>query len=263
MIWVALILGAAVVAVLKKEAFPTAAKMLPEGRNPAPTPLATAKAKGLTPPALSGLDFTNPEGLQEGAKQAQAAGFPETAKALASRAQDLGDVVAAVTKGGDVPIKSPLPDVTDKQWSAFVALFRGRNPAEISSANQLGLFNVGFLRLRELGLANNVFQRESKGVRVWDGQFLPPMTLARFLASPAVQYTVFVKDMADRVAHIRQAHPGAVGRIIEGEKATLSGLLAAIKLSGTKGFAGWISSEAERRKFANTTAAFKTANKVF
>lgn len=264
MMWVALILGTAVLAILRKESFPTAAKMLPPGSgNPPATPPAVAKAKGITPPVIAGLDFTNPDGLMDAAKQAQAAGYAETAKALASRAQDLGDVVAAVTKGGDVPIKSALPGVTDGQWSAFVALFRGRNPAEVSSANQLGLFNIGFLRLRDLGLATNVFQREVKGTRVWDGKFIAPMTLDRFLGSPALQYTVFQKDMQERVAHIRAHHAGVIGKTIEGQPATLSGLLAAIKLAGTKGFDGWAASPSERKKFANTTAAYRTANGVF
>jgi len=267
MVWVFLLLGAAVVAVLRKESFPAERLLqkpspLPPPGKPAPP--ANAKLAGKVPPTISGLDFTDPKGLMSAATAAQEAGYVETAKALASRAQDLGDVVSAVEKGSTTPLRSPIKGVPDARWSAFVNLFKGRNPAEVSAMNQLGLFNISFLRLRDLKLATSVFQRDkgSSG-KVWDGEFIAPMTLERFLSSPTVQYAVFVRDMQDRAAFIRSEYPHAIGGMIEGVPATLSGLMGAIKLAGTKGFAGWIASPAERRKFANTTAAYRTANGIF
>ena len=159
----------------------------------------------------------------------------------------------------DERLRSPLPGVPDVEWSLFVLLMKGERMDGISPAHHLGLFNVSYLRLRDLGLARNVRQTEIGGRRVWSGTFLPPLTRDQFLGSPALQYQVFCRDMADRFALVG-SH---VGADIDGTKATASGLLAAAKLAGRRGFQTWVSKADERRRFATTTEAFHVANGIF
>lgn len=249
MVWLLLIFGAAVLSIFKRETFPTSG-LLQESKKPPPF-------------NIGALDFTDPEALAHAAKVAKEAGYAESAKALASKAQDVGDIAQAINGNASLPITSPIPGVNDARWTAFVNLFRGKNINEISPAYHLGLFNVGFHRLRDLGLAFDVKQELYNGKPVWKGAFKPPMTLEKFLNNPTVQYKVFAKDMADRAAFLRQHFKDQIGQPIEGAPASLSGLLAAIKLAGTKGFGSWVKDPEERRKFANTTAAYKMANGIF
>ncbi len=217
------------------------------------------------PPKIGELDFNDPAQLMEAAKQAQDAGAPETAKALASVAQDTSDIAKAI-ESTDVAATSPIAGVPANRWNSFVALFRGPNLSEISAAYHLGLFNVGYLRLRDLDLASDVKQTTHQGKTVWKGRLKPPMTERGFLSNPAVQYQVFAKDMRERAHFIREHYAGYIGRQLvglEGLPVTLSGLLAVIKLAGTKGFTQWITDPREREKFERTTAAFKTANGLF
>jgi len=247
MVWLYLIFGAVVLAAFRREGFA-------ETRLLQKSP---AKA-----PNIGALDFTDPDALMDAAKQAQESGYVESAKALASKAQDVADIVKAIN-GANVPIKSPLPGVNDAHWTAFTNLFRGKDIAEISPAFHLGLFNIGFLRLRDLGLADDVKQQEYNGRRVWQGKLKPPLTVKAFLANPAVQYQVFARDMRDRADFIRTNYMDYVGKDIEGQKATLSGLLAAVKLAGTKGFDSWVKRATERKKFENTTKGYLAANGIF
>lgn len=321
MVWLMLILGAAVLATLKKESYPSqgllqkppaaplpmanlASAMAAIAKPPvtaSPAASATSAAAGVRPLAaieaaavpsasgpvvvppmtlgtlgvatptaptpaasiISGLNFSDPAALMAAANAARDNGFPESAKALASKAQDLGDIVQAVGTGSTVPIISPIHGVTDERWTKFANLFKGKVPDEISPAFHLGLFNIGFLRLRDLGLATEVKQAPYGGKVVWQGKFVPPMTVKSFLAQPAVQYKVFARDMKDRSDHIRNRYAHVLGETIEGQPVTLSGLLAAIKLAGARGFHSWVNDPAERRKFANTTAAYRTANGIF
>lgn len=154
---------------------------------------------------------------------------------------------------------SPIEGVTDIAWRRFVRMMEGRDPREVSPSLHLGLYNIGYHRLRELGLATDVKQVPKGERRVWVGKLKPPLTLGVFLASPTLQYGVFVKDVIDRLPLIAPF----VGREIEGRRASLSGLLAAVKLAGRKGFLSWVESETERARHPKTTRAFCLINDVF
>lgn len=190
--------------------------------------------------------------LEDMANEMEKRGLSETAETL----RDKSDIVASLRAR---KLLSPLSDVNDEAWARFVDLFKGKDVGEISPSAHLGLFNIGFRRLGELGLATNVRRVTLRGKQVWGGELKAPMTLKRFLADAAIQYRVFVKDMEDRAALVADH----VGDDIDGTTATLSGLLAVAKIAGTNGFKSWASDPAERAKFSNTTAAFRAANGVF
>jgi len=209
------------------------------------------------------LDWSDPEAIMEAAHRANEAGAPNTAKALASTAQEMTDIAQAVEDIKSKPIASPIAGVPDEKWTAFMKLCRGRDVGEVSPSFCLGLFNIGFVRLRELGLATDVKQGTHNGRTVWIGTLKPPMTMARFLSRPDTQYRVFAKDMNDRAKMIREKYPNVIGKELEGTPVTLSGLLAVAKLAGTKGFHGWVNDPRQRSKFKHTTEAFKTANGLF
>ena len=154
---------------------------------------------------------------------------------------------------------SPIEGVTDVAWRRFVRMMEGPDPKEVSPALHLGLYNIGYHRLKELGLVSEARQVTKGGRRVWVGRFKAPLTLGLFLNNPTLQYTVFVRDMVDRVSLVLPY----VGREIEGKRASLSGLMATAKLAGRKGFLSWVSDPAERQKHHKTTRAFLAFNEVF
>lgn len=210
------------------------------------------------------LDWTDPDAIMAVAERANDAGAVNTAKSLAQHAVKVRDIANVVEEARTTPLKSPLPDVSDEGWTAFMKLCRGTDVGEISPSYCLGLFNIGFLRLRELGLASDVKQGTYGDRTVWIGTLKPPMTMRRFLSHPETQYRVFVKDMADRTKMIRAKYADVIGKELEGVgKPTLSGLLAVAKLAGTKGFHGWVTDPRQRIKFKNTTDAFKASNGLF
>lgn len=194
------------------------------------------------------------------AGMATSAGYLQTAEVL----RDKSDVAHAVEKGGKrTDIKPPFDGVDAAAWKKFVALFRGSDIAEISASNQFGLYNIGYRRLADLGLATDVRRGNVNGKSVWIGKFREPLTCDRFLNDAELQYKVFCKDIVDRRRLILSKHSTVIGQSIEGLPATISGLLAVAKIAGAAGLASWIANPAERRKFSQTTAAFKTANGIF
>lgn len=157
-------------------------------------------------------------------------------------------------------LESPIKGVTAEQWGRFVGWIRGRNVSEISDAHHLGLFNVGYLRLRDLGFARALKQVVTgKGKRVWIGKMVPPLTEEKFLSDAGIQYRVFVLDMRDRMKLVSPF----IGMNIDDTVTTASGLLVVAKIAGTRGFHKWITDPAERKRFERTTAAYLAANGIF
>jgi hypothetical protein len=261
--WLLLILAVGITAAITARLSGGGSKVGEEERRPALPAATKFTAVDIDPEAI---DWTNPTDIMDAATKAQSAGMVESAKALASKAQETGDVKRALESLAEKPVPSPIPGVTDKQWSSFVGLFKGTTVDEVSPAYCLGIFNIGFRRLLELGLAYDVKQGTHEGKTVWMGKLKPPMTMKGFLNNPVLQYRVFAKDMRDRAALIQKEYAKVIGTELpglEGIKVSLSGLLGVIKLAGTKGFHGWVTDPKQREKFAHTTTAFKTANGLF
>lgn len=156
--------------------------------------------------------------------------------------------------------QSPLAGVNKEQWIRFVQVMGDRSNANSSSpSGHLGFFRFSYPRLAELGLVVNA-RRDKK---VWQGAFIPPLTLEGFLGSFPLQHRAFALSSGDFATHLAEEHASSVGSDVDGVAATLSGLLAVLHRAGHRGFDSWISSAEDRKKYPNTTAAFKAANGIF
>lgn len=185
-------------------------------------------------------------------------GYHQTAEAMRERA----DIVHGV-ESVSMALPSAIKGVAADAWRAFVNLHLGKSVAEISPSYQFGLFNIGYRRLGDLGLATGVKRGEYRGKSVWLGHFVAPLTLERFLTDANIQYRVFCRDMIDRYKLVTTVHQAAIGQPLEGVVTSLSGLLTVAKLAGSAGLASWLTDPAERARFSQTTAAFVASNGIF
>jgi len=155
---------------------------------------------------------------------------------------------------------SPLPGVSALAWQRFVTVMVVAPRDHVTPRRRLGLFGMDGRRLCDVG-----FMRSPRKVTVgaetgvWTGEWVSPMGEQQFLASSGAQYEAFSRSMR-RLAPKVAPH---VGRIIDGKKASLSGLLAAGHLAGEEGVLGWIADPQSRAKFRSTTANFGKANGIF
>jgi hypothetical protein len=62
---------------------------------------------------------------------------------------------------------------------------------------------------------------------------------------------------------VRRQFGDLVGRVLEGQPATLSGLMAVARYAGLGGLPGWAEQADERQHFTETTAAFRRCNGIF
>lgn len=158
------------------------------------------------------------------------------------------------------PSTSPLAGVTREQWIQFMRTVGDPdNVNGISKTGHLGFFRFSYPRLADLGI---VVAARRDGKR-WTGDFAPPITGEQFLGDLGMQCRAFALSSGDFATHLREAHEQAVGADIEGQPATLSGLLAVLHRAGHKGFDKWVMDAEDRKRYPNTTAAYKAANGIF
>jgi hypothetical protein len=151
---------------------------------------------------------------------------------------------------------SPLKGIKHSQWVRFCNCLRDPRVADtITDAGHIGQYRFTWPRLSDLGWAVRV---ERKG-KVWTGLLVPPLTMERFLASPRMQDQMFELSSADYTTRMHNR----VGTPIDGTPATLSGLLAVAHRAGLKGAHSWLINPQDRKRFPNTTRAFRVANGVF
>jgi hypothetical protein len=158
--------------------------------------------------------------------------------------------------------RSPIPEATDQQWARFVRLMQAGDVAAVTPSGQVGIFQTRLKRLQDLGLARDVRRVSADGSARWTATFRPPLTLARLLADPLLQYRIFVASMRRYRSDILGAHRAAIGTEFEGKPATLSGLLAVAHHAGPA-LGSWLASADDRRRFAKTTAAYGRTTGVF
>src|SRR5206468_25003 len=127
------------------------------------------------------------------------------------------------------------------------------NPAP--KANPLVDFVKQSMDLEDLGLVRDVHRVQRGGAPSWTATFRPPLTLARLLSDPLLQYRIFVVSMKRYRDEVLARHRDAIGKDIEGKPATLSGLIAVSQHAGPA-LASWLANEADRRRFKQTTAAY-------
>ncbi len=227
-----------------------------------------------------------PEDLARGAAEAEALGFPKFAGALREKAR--GKITLKIGKPKIVSrvrgpyadeylkrfeepkskpmrgIPSPWPDVPHEVWTRFVMIMGRAKSGTVSPKGHLGIFQMGMRRLGDLGLAKNVRKGERNGEQgVWLGVWNAPLSEARFLASPELQYKIFVRSMQTYRREIERQFKNEIGREIEGKAATLSGLLAVAHHAGIPGLEKWLKGDPPREKFPQTTAAYKAATGIF
>jgi hypothetical protein len=160
-------------------------------------------------------------------------------------------------------LRSPIPEASDVQWAQFVRLMQVGDVAAVTPTGQVGIFHTRLKRLEDLGLARHVRRiQASGGAANWTATFHAPLTLARLLSDPLLQYRVFVASMKRYRDDILARHRDAIGKEIEGKPATLSGLLAVSQHAGPA-LVSWLANEGDRQRFKQTTAAYGRTTGVF
>jgi len=196
------------------------------------------------------------------AKRLEDAGHPAAAAAARDRSAELRQG-RATTKSTQTIFPAPFSGVAPKAWNRYVRLMATANLDAVSATNQLGMFQIGFPRLADLGYVENLRKSRKDGRAVWIADFRAPSSLSGFLKDPAQQYVAFVETTrADRSA-IAKRHADVIGKTIAGSKVTLSGLLAVAYHAGLAGLGGWLSGEEERTRSPRTTAAYQRAVGLF
>ena len=205
------------------------------------------------------LELEDPEEIDRRANELTVIGYEKTADHLREHA---GTLRARRRRRPGMTYRSPIPEASDQQWARFVRLMQAGDVAAVTPSGQLGIFQTRLKRLQDLGLARDVRRVNGDGGARWTAAFRPPLTLARLLADPLIQYRIFVASMRRYRSQILAEHRAAIGTVIEGKPATLSGLLAVAHHAGPA-LASWLASADDRRRFAKTTAAYGRSTGVF
>lgn len=177
--------------------------------------------------------------------------------------QDIAEAVEDTSKSLPNSFTSVIPGVDDAKWTAYVKKQKQGRLNGITKSNSLGLFLMGYRMLQDLGYTRNSKKvtKTIDGVSrtVWEGEFIPPLTLDAFLSNAMLQYEAFAKMSASQSATIKQRY----GSVISGSKGaiTLSGLLNVAKVAGMGGLDAWLKEPAKRK--ADTTAEFNAFNGMF
>jgi hypothetical protein len=155
---------------------------------------------------------------------------------------------------------NPFVGVPTAAWSRFVTIMAVSPRGNVTPRRRLGMFGLDARRLSDVGFMASP-RKVSIGAEggVWSGEWVAPLTEKKFLDSTPAQYEAFGRSMRLLVP---RAAPH-VGKMIDGKKATLSGLLAAGHLAGTAGLESWAKDVAVRQKFGATTKNFERANGIF
>ena len=155
---------------------------------------------------------------------------------------------------------SPLPGVPLCRWERFVAVMVSAPKRTLTPRGRWGMFGMDARRLADVGFMSEP-KKTVLGAEqgVWTGRWRPPLDQQKFLESAGAQDEAFARSMRGLVPAVA----GHVGAVVDGKRATLSGLLAAGHVAGEVGVQGWVADPAVRQKFRATTANFERANGIF
>jgi hypothetical protein len=158
------------------------------------------------------------------------------------------------------PKTNPFVGVPTASWERFVTIMAVSPRTHVTPRRRLGMFGLDARRLSDVGFMTTP-RKVSIGSEcgVWSGEWMPPLTEPKFLASTPAQYEAFGRSMRLLVP---RATPH-VGKVVNGKKATLSGLLAVGHLAGREGLESWAKDPVVRQKFGDTTKNFEKANGIF
>ncbi len=134
-------------------------------------------------------------------------------------------------------LKSELPGVSNEAWTQFVFAMKIAQLGAVSASNGLGMFDVRYKRLAELGLVTDVgYKRDAVTNRsVQVATWVPPLTREKFLASANAQYKVFVASMNDYFTALFNGKIDAP----KDPAMTVSGALAILHKGGRGALAKW------------------------
>lgn len=154
---------------------------------------------------------------------------------------------------------SPIPEASASAWWAY---FKGSRRWPIDSyvngpkEEAFGAFHFGTRTLADLGL----MVIKSQNGRVV-GEWVPPLTRARFLSEPALQYAAFAKQAKAHRSAILARHKSSIGKELEGMKVTLSGMMGLSQSWGLGTLAKWLAEPATRKP--DTTALVRRYTGIF
>jgi hypothetical protein len=155
---------------------------------------------------------------------------------------------------------SPLPGVPLLSWERFVTVMAVSPPARVTPRRRMGMFGMDARRLADVGFMEEARKASVGGEPgVWVARWREPLTTEKFLASTPAQYEAFRRSCGRMAPRVQ----GLVGRVVDGQKCSLSGLLGVGHLAGESGVAGWVADPGVRKRFRATTAAFHRTNGVF
>ena len=220
-----------------------------------------AKANPLVDFVKQSMDLEDAAEIARRADVLEGMGYERTATHLREHAARVRGVPRR--HGTPMLFRSPLPEASDAQWARFVRLMQVGDVAAVTPTGQVGIFQTRLKRLEDLGLVSDVRRVHHAGTAPsWTATFRPPLTLARLLSDPLLQYRIFVVSMKRYRDEVLARHRDAIGKVIEDKPATLSGLIAVSQHAGPA-LGSWIASEADRKRFKQTTAAYSRTTGVF
>lgn len=176
----------------------------------------------------------------------------------------LGGAVLGVSRKGMSMSRpepqGPISGVPLVAWRRFVTVMAVAPRGYESPRGRTGMFGMDARRLRDVGFMESARKATVGGeAGVWVGEWRAPVTREKFLASAPLQYEAFRRSatrMAPKVS-------GLVGKIVDGRKCSLSGLLGVGHLAGEEGVRSWVEDPAVRRRFSATTKNFARTNGIF
>lgn len=137
---------------------------------------------------------------------------------------------------------SPVQGILNEDWRMFVEVSKIESP-DFNKNNTIGMFRQNKRRLQKLGI-------DPSNVK-----------------TPVDQYAAFEAECVQLLSEGNNLIKQSVAMPIEidGENMpiTLSGLLSVMHHAGVENAAKWLDSGEERKKFPNTTEAFKRSNGCF
>lgn len=158
-------------------------------------------------------------------------------------------------------LASPLEEVSDEDWTKFVATLRTTDLDSVTDSGALGMFGFKLRRLEDIGLMTNVSpindRKKGKGKMSWTGEWVSPLSQSIFLSSPSIQYRALA---ASSQLYALALAEGEIKQPETEEEISLSGALALLHKCGARGFEQW--SDKSKRK-PSTTALFEAANGLF
>lgn len=204
--------------------------------------------------------------LRQAAVTAAHAGLASLAAALRDEAAVLAAAESFADAAG-VTVTALYPslfkDVADTDWTAYVRRSRVARPSAVAPDGRLGCYALSPRELADAGWMQDAHKTTRDGRLTWAGTWAPGRSEAAFLADPAEQYEALAALSALHARVVKRQHTDLFGEALEGQPATLSGLLGVCRRAGLGGLRGWATDAAQRKRFPETTAAYARLNGIF